>query len=274
MIDGERRLRAARAANLPKVPVRVVTGGSGAAVAQAFHIHTLRKEWGQTAQVRSVKRMIDLISSEEPEIGSNAVELRKRIGELTGYRRDRLAELIRLAEVYDEGVLEDVDAKRLRFSHLVQIEESFVNQLRTTFPDLLKDIGEESVRRTMLDKARRKVLTSTRVLMEKLVPVFSRVRTRAEKRHLQKLLGEFLHRIEMPVEEMVSRFEEKYPAPRDDLLDLAEEVQEMAGHLRGVLESMDAASVRGQYPKAARDVVAALVKLRASISGALRRLRG
>lgn len=272
LIDGERRLRAARTANRRTVPVRVVEEGREVAFAQAFHIHTLRKQWGQTAQVRSVRRMIDLISSEEPETADNAVELRKRIGELTGYRRDRLAELILLAEVYKEEVLEEVDAKRLRFSHLVQIEESFINQLKSTFPDLLRELGVEAVRTIMLDKARHKVI-DTRVLMDDLVPVFSRAETQGEKRHLKGLLRKFLDERQMLVEEVVREFNEKYPAQLDDLLEGSREAQGMAGQLRGMLDSMEAPSMRELYPKAARDLVAALEKLRGTITAVLRRLR-
>lgn len=59
LIDGERRLRAALATNLSKVPVHVLKKKEvKKQMLYAFQIHMLRKEWVRTAQARALVKII------------------------------------------------------------------------------------------------------------------------------------------------------------------------------------------------------------------------
>ena len=270
LIDGERRLRAARDVNLPDVPVNVARGNRTDALAQAFHIHTLRKEWGNTAQVRVIRRMKE---SAPHGVRSDPTRLRDWIRDLTGYGADRAATLIQVAEDYPEGVLQEVDRGQLAWSTLVQIRESFIAQVRNKFPELLKDMGEEKIREILLDKARDKVLTDTRVLMDELVPIVShRVPTATERGYLERLLRRFLREPRMPVEEVVRLFNEKYPPARDDALQLADDAAAVARQLVGILATIDASRIRDLYPKKVQELLGALNELRQTLTAVVRKL--
>ena len=271
LIDGERRLRAARAVNLKEVPVNVVRGDRSEALALAFHIHTLRKDWGNTAEVRAVRRMA---KSAPRETRRKASALREWVEDLTGYGPDRVAKLLRTAKVYPEKVLDEVDAGKLRFSYLIQIEESFIAQIRSTFPRLLRRMGETKIREVMLDKARSKVLTDTRVLMDELVPIIiHRLTGTQERRYLEGLLLGFLTAPNRPIEEVVRQFNERYPPARDDVLQLGEAAVRIARQLTGVLDAVDAPHMRSHYPRKSQEVLSALRSLREVLGRVVRRLR-
>ncbi len=272
LIDGERRLHAAKRVNLPQVPVHIVSGEITDALSQAFHIHTLRKQWSKTAQVRAIKRMIDCVTSEDKELTQDSSELLKRIGELTGFKRQTVNELVRTANLYTEETLEEIDQGNLQYSHLVQNEDSFINYIKANFKDLLEKLGEQKIREVMLQKARRKILTDTRILMDELVPVFNRVKTTAEKRYLKHLLTRFLQDKEMRVETVVQGFNRKYPCAKEDLFEMSTRTSEVASELSALLSGLDFKDLQASYPKAARSLGSCLTELRKQLTQALRRL--
>jgi ParB/RepB/Spo0J family partition protein len=90
LVDGERRLRAALATGLGRVPAHVAPAAEDVSdLIQAVHIHMLRKQWKPVAQARALKRIMrDLRArdSEQPE--REAIE---RLQEATGLTDRRLS---------------------------------------------------------------------------------------------------------------------------------------------------------------------------------------
>ncbi len=275
LVDGERRLRAARFVNESSIPANIVSGDQSSALAKAFQIHTLRKQWGQVAQVRAVKRMMQLAISEDAALADDQAALRRRLQDLTGFDANRVDDLVRTATLYSEENLDEAEAGKIRFSHFIQIEESFINQVRTAFPEVLAEVGEETVREVMLDKARHKVLTDTRVLMDELVPIFSKRATGpGEKQVLKGLVRDFIEDPPMPVEDVVRKYNEHYPPGREDVLRLAKDAQSQVTRLASVLDALEIPALRTLYPQVAAALAGNLRTFRTSISSAIRRLAG
>ena len=139
LIDGERRLRAALATNQKTVPVHILTESeSGDGMLYAFQIHMLRKEWSRTAQARALAK---IINNTKGEIGKKQEkELFDVIQEKTGYNESNLKDLFRVLKYVDknEKVLDEIDNPKsnIKFSHLVQLEASFVEQMERMFEDI------------------------------------------------------------------------------------------------------------------------------------------
>ena len=155
LIDGERRLRAALATNQKTVPVHILTESeSGNEMLYAFQIHMLRKEWSRTAQARALAK---IINNSKEEIGrKQEKELFNIIQEKTGYNETSLRDLLRVLKYADknEKVLDEIDDPKsnIKFSHLVQLEASFVEQIERMFPDIIKKYGVGTIRSKLLDK--------------------------------------------------------------------------------------------------------------------------
>ena len=198
LIDGERRLRAALATNQKTVPVHILTGpDSDDEVLYAFQIHMLRKEWSRTAQARALKK---IINNTKEEIGKKQEkELFNAIQEKTGYSENILKDLFGtlLYASKSDKILDEIDNPKnnIKFSHLVQLEASFVEQVERMFPDIINKYGTDTIRNKLLDKVRRDVISSTREPIDKLLPLFIHSKTDKQKDYLKKLIIDFLNDI-------------------------------------------------------------------------------
>ena len=271
LVDGERRLRAAIETNLDKIPAHVLPVGQPMGdLVQAFHIHMLRKQWSQTAQTRALKRVLQSLKCKSPD--ADEAELSEKLRSMTSCSDTRLADLRRAAR-YPDSVLDEVQDGVIVFSHLVQIEESLVEQLERHFPSLLRDLGKDKVRQAALDKARKKILTGTRALMLNIVPVISRAKSKKEKAYAKALLRDFVNKPSMTAETVLKKFERKYPHAQDDLLELVDEIIEFAETLQGKLVQLEAQQMVS-FPKKAKDLKAALDELRQAMTQPRQVLRG
>ncbi len=111
---------------------------------------------------------------------------------LTGCTDTKLKSLCRAAR-YPEKVLAAVDEGEIVFSHLVQFEESLVEQLEKHYPELLKRLPKRKVRESLVEKARKKTLTSSRALMNNVVPVIARAKS-GEERQFAERVSRRVHR--------------------------------------------------------------------------------
>jgi len=273
LIDGERRLRAALSVNEKTVPVHVVPSDSARSLAQSFHIHTLRKQWTPIAQVRAVRRLIKLLQEESPGVRRRESELLKRISALTGLRRKNLERFVRTALRYREKDLRDVEVGRLNVSYIWEIEESFVEPLKSTFPDLLSEFGEKVVRGRLLAKARRGVLAGTRGLRE-FPSLFARAESGPERTCLRRLLKDFVEHSEMSPEEVILGFGQRFPQGGEGLLQVAEGIADQVGRLQSALQALTIAELRRLYPASAKHLVSALRSLNKRINSVIGRSRG
>ena len=261
LIDGERRLRAAIGANKSLVPVRIVPEASADALAQSFQIHSLRKQWGPTAYVRATMRLIERLKEEDPTVVRHPEELRSKVAKLTGLSGESLDRYVRTALRYSEKQLDEVAQGDLKISYLWEIEESFIEQLRSRYSGLLRRVGERTVRRRMLDKARRGVLAGTRGLRP-LQALIVEAEEGPARRRLERLLEEFVETPAMSPDDVIARFEAEFPPIEDDLLERARIAEGHAKELLIVLKGLGLRQIAASYPGEAKALVKVLRQLR------------
>ena len=269
LVDGERRLRAALVTKVQKIPAHIATKGSGLDdLAQAFHIHILRKHWKAIAQAKALKKIIEEQKRQgtSPMVGDLLDELRIT----TGCTETRLKAL-RRAIRFPESVLKAVGDGKLNWSHLIQIEESFIELLSSRFPDLLREIGAKQARSVLVTKAQRRALTSTRALMENVAPVIARAETNEEKDWAKHLLKQFIEQLDMPAETVLQQYEKKFPLSGKNWSELGNDIVELADVLGEKLDRVGSNMVKG-YPQITREVLTRLQSLRKKIDTVTRRI--
>jgi len=271
LIDGERRLRAALDTNAKKVPVRITAaGGPLGDVIQAFHIHMLRKQWSQVPQTRGLKKILKHKKWEGREKFND--EEMEELQTLTGCNKEQLRPLLRAVR-YDDGVLDDVENGRLRYSHLVQIEESLVERIEAEYPSLLAEIPKMTIRQKMIQKAKKNLLPGTRSLMLNVAPVISRARTSSEKKDVEGLLRKFVNKDDMTPEQVLKEFEHAHPTAQLDVLDQMGQILDAAEALDALLNHFQPHDAKS-WPDMAHKIEVSLERLRKSIPGKIRGLKG
>jgi len=269
LVDGERRLRAALLTKVPRIPAHIATSDSGFdELVQAFHIHMLRKQWKPVAQAKALKKITEELQAKgKPANEYDALEELRMETACSPTRFKALQRAIR----FPEGVLKIVDDGKLSFSHLVQIEESFLEALAGKFPDLMKEIGEKHARQVLVTKAQQKTLTSTRALMECVLPVITRPDNDNEKAYAKQLLREFVLQVDMPAEKVLQQYEQRFPASGSNWSELGKDILDWSGMLRQLLERVDS-EMMTKNAKLTKDVQEELLLLRTTLSKAIRRI--
>jgi ParB/RepB/Spo0J family partition protein len=274
LVDGERRLRAALAVGVKRIPAHIASSQEPTDdLVQAVHIHMLRKQWAPVAQARAIRQLIS--ERRRTERGFSEEEVLGELQALTGCTDTKLKSL-RRASQYSEKVLSAVEKREINFSHLVQFEESFVEQLEKHYPHLLKKLAKKKVRETLVEKARRKILTSSRALLDNVVPVITRAKSKEEKAFAAELLESFVGIPDMPAEDVLKRFEKKFPKAKEDVLKLIEEITDLAENVVALLDQLNAHDL-ASFPPKARAFEKSLSEVRRAASAKLRavaRIRG
>lgn len=269
LVDGERRLRAALANRTKWIPARISEPSRTLDdVIQAFHIHMLRKQWDQPAMTRGLKRLLKHRKWENREKFANA-EI-EELQSLTGCTVTQLRSLLRGAR-YSEEILAEVETKKLRWSHLIQIEESFVEPIEQQWPRFFEGTPKTEVRKALLAKARRRVLGSTRDLMDNVVPVITRAKIGEQADFAEKLLTNFVRTMEMPAEEVLRNFELKYPEAMRDASELMDDIASAATRLNALLGAFSPHTAT-MFPEKAREVRESLAALNIQLKSKLRGL--
>jgi len=203
--------------------------------------------------------------------GMSHEERIEKLQELTGCTDTKLKSLRRAAR-YAEKVLKAVDDGEIVFSHLVQFEESCVEQLEKHYPALLREFGKRKVREVLVRKAREKVLTSSRALMENVVPVVARAKSQSEKRCAERLLKQFVEKHDMTAEEVLKEFDNQFPTGQNDLLQQSELIADRSEELCSLIQQLPAGEL-ASFPKQANTLKKRLTDLRAAISDKLKRIK-
>jgi len=241
LIDGERRLRAALATNQKRIPVhRAPTEKIKDEMLLSFQIHMLRKEWSRTAQARALSKIIKKV---EEEFGKKKErELFNIVQEKTAYSDTRLKDLFRVLRYAkdNEEILDEIDEVRskIKFSHLVQLEASFVEQVERTFPEIIKEYGIKTIREKLLEKVRANIIGSTREPIDKLLPLFIHAKTSQQLEYLKKLIKDFISKKNKTPEEIFRSFELKFPTAKEDLIKLVEEANKKMEELESIMDNL------------------------------------
>jgi ParB/RepB/Spo0J family partition protein len=247
LIDGERRLRAALSTNQTLVPVHILSKSNKTEeMLYAFQIHMLRKEWTRTAQARALKSIVDQTRDEILTNKSKITEkeLFDAVLEKTGYGENPLRDLFRVLKYvkYGDAILDEIDDSKshVKFSHLVQMEASFVEQVKRMYPELVKHYGLKAIREKVIDKVRLWVIDKTREPMNKLLPLFMNAKTEEQKSFLKTLVVEFLDKKQKTPDEIYRSFELKYPVDKEDLIKMADQAEKKIEDLEAILNSFHA----------------------------------
>jgi len=270
LVDGERRLRAALEAKIKRIPAHIAASEDPLDdLVQAVHIHMLRKQWSPVAQARALKRIKSQRQKSGPRMSEQ--DAAEDLQALTGCSDTKLKSLRRAAR-YSEAVLEAVEERQLAFSHLVQFEESFVEQIEKHYPDLLTRLGKKEVRESLVEKARQRVLTSSRALMDNVVPVISRAKSAEEKKCASQILEDFVTNLNMPAEEVLKQYDKKYPPAQEDLLHLCDDIVDSSEVLVAMLIGLRGNALAG-FPKVRSRLVKSLDELHKEVAARLKSLR-
>ena len=267
LVDGERRVRAALATKVDLIPAHIASGSEGLDdLVQAFHIHMLRKQWKAVAQATALKGIIKELKAQGKY--ANAEDLLEELQLSTGCTEKHLKDL-RRAIKYPTSTLNAVDAGKLKFSHLVQIEESFIEALNQKFPNLLKEIGERRARQVLVDKAEQKTLSSTRALMENVLPVISRASSDAERAFVEQLMKDFIEDIGMTAEQVLKKYEDKFPTSNESWAETGRTLIDVAALLGQLLDSINR-TVLLEYPQLTDELSEELRQLQKKLDRGLR----
>jgi ParB/RepB/Spo0J family partition protein len=203
LIDGERRLRAAikvsQGDSEYKVPALIARDDIDARIL-AYQVHMLRKNWSKAAETKSIKAIIADIREKNPRIKDS--ELTKRIKEITAHRDHEISDLLKLIK-YDDDIIDKAISKELSMSYLVQIESSFINPLKRSFPLVAEKYGEEKIRNILIKKALDGLLGNTRFLMDYFRNVFS---DEDNKDKARILIENFLENDKKSIEDAYSEY--------------------------------------------------------------------
>ncbi len=200
LIDGERRLRAALAADQKEIPALVARDDTDGRIL-AYQIHMLRDNWGKAAETKAVKKLIGDLQKDNPAITED--EIRTKLIEITAHKDHELDDILHLIK-YDDHIIESVIGKQLKLSYLVQIERSFINPLKKHYPEISTEYGEENIRNIVIQKAIDGKLGNTRFLMDKFKVVFAN--DKGKKGQINKILTSFLGKKNKSIEESLEEY--------------------------------------------------------------------
>jgi ParB/RepB/Spo0J family partition protein len=268
LVDGERRLRAALVTNRGEIPAHVAsTENKMGELVQAFHIHMLRKQWKPIAIARAFKNIRDELKEQEQL--KNDQDLQKELRAWTGCSNKQIEDLERAIK-YPTKVLDDVNNGKLLWSHLVQFEASFVEQLEQHYPKLLTKLGKKQVRNVLVNKANQKVIASTRDLIDNILPIIQRAKTTKEKKVAEKLFEGFIQNTDQSPEVVKLNYDKMVPPPKDQL-ELANEIIKNCELLNPMLGQIEVNQIIS-FNEKAKELRKLLTQLRDSISKKLAKL--
>jgi hypothetical protein len=132
----------------------------------------------------------------------------------------------------------DSDKSKIRFSHLVQLEASFVEQIKKTFPELVKEYGMKSIREKLLDKVRGGIIGNTREPIDKLLPLFIHAQKHQQLEYLKKLIIGFLDNKNKTPDDIFRSFELKFPIAKEDLIKLTKDASMKIEELEAIMRNL------------------------------------
>jgi len=168
LVDGERRLRAAKNIKLNQVPALLIEKEIDGKIL-AYHVHMLRKQWGKAAETKSIKRIINEIENSTPNLSEN--EIKKKIKEITKTKQSRINDLYILIK-YEDRFIDLVAEEKLDISYLIQGQTSFINRLINKYPEILSEFPESKIRSIIAEKSISKLVPGTRYWMDTFRDVF------------------------------------------------------------------------------------------------------
>lgn len=148
VLDGERRLRAARKLKMKTVPVNIVPRrlSDPENLSRMFNIHMQREQWNSAARAVSLGRLAELLP------GVSEEQLKTMAGMKNGEYDNAQRILSFSHELQDRAV-----AGELNPNYLVEMAKA-LEQLKKYYPDLLKKFGRDYIIGKWISKISKKVI--------------------------------------------------------------------------------------------------------------------
>lgn len=235
LIDGERRLRATKKANITEIPARIATSEANGRI-MAYNVHMLHKKWTLAAETIAVKRIIEEIKKEKPNIKES--DLKKQVKQLTKYPNNRLNDLWKVVKFNNKYIKKSIEGT-LDVSYLVRIEVDFIRKIKSKYPSIFKNYNDDKLRIILAEKAINGLLVGTRYMMDTFKDVFS---DKQNKQTIERLLLEFLESKNKSISETYCEWQNIY-SEESDTDNVGKEKQEDENVTRGKDDSVDSSEM-------------------------------
>jgi ParB family chromosome partitioning protein len=152
LLDGERRLRAARKLGLPKVPVNIIPGDltDDVNLATMFNIHMARVPWNPAARALALHHLKGLYKEITEE----------RLSEITGMKRREIRDAARILTFPTDIIgrsLQEGSPNYLKPANLVEMARAF-EHIEEYLPGFFKSHKKEQVIRTYVRKIDERII--------------------------------------------------------------------------------------------------------------------
>lgn len=152
LLDGERRLRAAKKLKMEKVPANIVPSElpNDVNLATMFNIHMERVRWNPAARALALRHLKNLYKGISYE----------RLSEITGMKKTPIKDAERILSFPSDLVercLHEGQPDYLRPSNLVEMAKAFEN-IEVYLPDFFKKYERERVARILIKKRDEKII--------------------------------------------------------------------------------------------------------------------
>jgi ParB family chromosome partitioning protein len=146
LLDGQRRLMAARKLGMKRVPANVIPRklSDGTNLVTMFSIHMQRVQWNPAARAIALGNLQRIWEKIPP----------KQLSEITGMSRTELRDAERILscpEDIQERCVKEGDPQYLRPAYLIEMIKSFEN-IEKYVPDFFKEFDREKAIRTFVEK--------------------------------------------------------------------------------------------------------------------------
>lgn len=148
VLDGERRLRAAKKLNMPTVPVNIIPRALNDSdnLSRMFNIHMQRERWNTAARAISLGKLEFLL----PQMSQSQIE------SITGMDSNEYRNAQRILS-FPEEVRKRAVAGQLNPNYLIEMAKAIEN-LERYYPEILKEYGKDLVIDKWLSKIDRKIV--------------------------------------------------------------------------------------------------------------------
>lgn len=208
LIDGERRLEAAKKINLEEVPAYIIFSDlSPDAIRDTmFHIHRNRQDWGAREECFALERLYkELVNRYGEDQNAMVEELARRTGLHPWTARNRL-QFLR----WPQDLKDRVYNRTVPYWFIVELEDKIVEPAQENFPLYFDRVPPDQVRRLLFEKWDEEIVGAARNVRDsEIIAKYNPPKDKREKAqaHLERLI-EDKH---MSFEEALERFVNEFP---------------------------------------------------------------
>ena len=142
LLDGERRWRAAKRINLPKIPAWISQDpGFVKNIETMFHIHMERVEWSNIDKVQALQKLMRGSGTSDPE----------QLEKMTGVSQSTILEWNRIL-AQPEEYRELIYNGSLPFNFFTELNDRVIEPLKKERPSVFKKLGEKKIAKLFVER--------------------------------------------------------------------------------------------------------------------------